>query len=86
MLVARLKFSEQGGKTVDFFLEIPSENRQIYAFSKKYKKAAYEMCKLGIGVNELLTTKKKDKGIMLLVKHTKYMLPYLMKEYQILAA
>lgn len=67
-------------KLVDYYMVFPDGER-IYVFSKKYTDRTYSMCKGGIRINDLLTKRTQDSGVMSLVKRMKFMLPYLKEEY-----
>ena len=67
-------------KLTDYYLILPNGER-VYAFSKAYTDNTYKMCKGGIRINDLLTKRTQDSGIMSLVKRMKFMLPYLKEEY-----
>ena len=69
-------------KLLDYYLVLPDGER-IWAFSRKYTDNTYRMCKGGMRLNDLLTTRKDDTGIMALVKRMKFMLPYLKEEYSV---
>ena len=53
-------------KLIDYFLLLPDGER-IYAFSRKYTDNTYRMCRGGVRLNDLLTKKSHDTGIMNLV-------------------
>lgn len=67
-------------KLIDFYLVTENQDK-IYAFSKIYTHRTYELCRSGIRVNDLLTTRSRDTGVMRLVKYTKVIMPYLAEEY-----
>lgn len=69
-------------KLTDYYLVLP-DGKQIYAFSKLYTDNTYKMCKGGVRLNDLLTKRTHDTGIMSLVKRMKFMLPYLKEEYMV---
>ena len=69
-------------KLTDYYLILP-KGEHIYAFSKAYTDNTYKMCKGGIRINDLLTKRTQDSGIMSLVKRMKFMLPYLKDEYDV---
>lgn len=48
---------------------------------KKYSDKSYRLCKGGIRVNDLVTTRCKDFAIMRLVDSMKRMMPYFISEY-----
>lgn len=70
---------------INYYILTP-DNERFYAFTRPYSKKSWDMCKSGIRVNDLVTTRTKNTGIMLLVKYTKYILPYLCEEYGLVAA
>jgi hypothetical protein len=69
-------------KKIDYYVNIPGQGR-IYAFTRKYSPNTYRISRAGIRVNELLTTRSKDISVMRLVKYTRYMMEYLVEEYEI---
>ena len=69
-------------KKIDYYVNIPGQEK-IYAFTRKYSPNTYRISRAGIRVNELLTTRSKDSSVMRLVKFTRYILSYLVEEYQI---
>ena len=60
-----------------------ASNEEIYAFTKPYSLKTWELCKSGIRLNELM--RKSHEAIMLLVKYTRYIMPYLCEEYGLAA-
>ncbi|MBP5593965.1 MAG: hypothetical protein J6Y02_01190 [Pseudobutyrivibrio sp.] len=68
-------------KMIDYYLMLPNE--KIYAFSKKYTDGAYDICKNGILVNELMTKKSRNTGVMKLVKYTNVIMPYFAEYYDL---
>ena len=69
-------------RLIDYYIDQPGSGR-IYAFTKVFTRNTYDLCKSGIMINELLTKRSKDHGLMRLVKHTKIMLPYLTEFYDL---
>ncbi len=69
-------------KLIDYYL-ITSGNKMIYAFTRNYTFATYELCKSGIRANDLAAKKSKDVNIMKLVDYYKLMVPYLADEYEL---
>ena len=43
-------------KIIDYYLVLPKEQERMYAFSKMYTQATYDLCKSGIRVNDLIIT------------------------------
>ena len=82
VLVVAIKNFKGKDKLLDYYLVLPNGER-IYAFSRKYTDNTYHMCKGGIRVNDLLTTRKNDAGVMALVKRLKFMMPYFKEEYEV---
>lgn len=58
-----------------------SELANIYAFSKTYTNNSYDLCKAGIRVNDLISRRTRDTGVMHVVKYTNLLLPYFVEEY-----
>lgn len=69
-------------KMIDFYI-INGSDERLYAFSKGYTNNTYNMCKSGIMVNDLISRRSRDTGVMRLVKYTKLVLPSLAEEYQL---
>lgn len=67
-------------KLVDFYVQVPNQAK-IYAFSKTYTNNSYNLCKSGIRVNDLLSRRTRDTGVMRVVKYMNVILPYLAEEY-----
>lgn len=61
--------------------ELDSELANIYAFSKTYTNNSYDLCKAGIRVNDLISRRTRDTGVMRVVKYTNLLLPYFVEEY-----
>lgn len=78
--VVGIKNFKGADKLIDFYLVTENQDK-IYAFSKIYTHKTYELCRSGIRVNDLLTTRSRDTGVMRLVKYTKVIMPYLAEEY-----
>lgn len=78
--VVGIKNFKGADKLIDFYLVTENQDK-IYAFSKIYTHRTYELCRSGIRVNDLLTTRSRDTGVMRLVKYTKVIMPYLAEEY-----
>ena len=70
---------------INYYILTP-DNERLYAFTRPYSQKSWDMCKSGIRVNDLITTRTKNTGIMLLVKYTKYIMPYLCEEYGLATA
>jgi hypothetical protein len=66
-------------KLIDYYILMPNE--KIYAFSKKYTDGAYDVCKNGIAINDLMTKRSRNTGIMKLVKYTNVIMPYFVEYY-----
>ena len=73
------------GFKMNYYLRLP-DGKRGYAFSRDYTEHTYELCKSGIRIGDLLSTRSRDRGIMLLVKYTLYMMPYLQEYYGLEAA
>lgn len=69
-------------KFVDYYLQVPNQ-ANIYAFSKTYTNHSYDLCKSGIRVNDLISRRTRDTGVMRVVKYTNLILPYLAEEYNL---
>ncbi len=69
-------------KMIDYYL-VTESHEKIYAFTRKYANSTYELCKAGIRVNDLLTFRSRDTGVMCLVKYTRIIIPYLAEEYNL---
>ena len=82
VLVVGVKNFRGKDKMIDYFLLMP-DGEKIYAFSIKYTDNTYNMCKGGVRINEILTKRTNDYGIMRLVKRMKFMLPYFKEEYNV---
>ena len=67
-------------KLVDYYLQVPNQSN-IYAFSKTYTNNSYDLCKAGIRVNDLISRRTRDTGVMRVVKYTNLLLPYFVEEY-----
>lgn len=67
-------------KLVDYYLQVPNQSN-IYAFSKIYTNNSYDLCKAGIRVNDLISRRTRDTGVMRVVKYTNLLLPYFVEEY-----
>ena len=80
VLVLAVKNFKGKKKLTDYYLVLPDGER-IYAFSKTYTDNTYKMCKGGKRLNDLLSKKTSDTGVMSLVKKMRFMLPYFMEEY-----
>ena len=72
-------------KLIDYYIVTEAQER-IYAFSKVYTHHTYNLCKSGIRVNDLMTTRSRDTSVMRLVKYTKVIIPYLAEEYNLAVA
>ena len=82
VLVVGVKNFRGKDKMIDYFLLMP-DGEKIYAFSIKYTDNTYNLCKGGVRINEILTKRTHDYGIMRLVKRMKFMLPYFKEEYNV---
>lgn len=60
---------------------LTSKNEKLYAFTRPYSMKTWELCKSGIRLKELMRKRTSHEGVMLLVKYTKYIMPYLYEEY-----
>ena len=69
-------------KLIDYYIVVPGQEK-MYAFSKIYTHGTYDMCKSGVRINQLLTKKTRDTGVMRLVKYLKVMMPYLTEYYDL---
>ena len=67
---------------INFYI-LTSKNEQLYAFTRPFSQKIWDLCKSGIRVNELMTKKSNHVGVMLLVKYTNYIMPYLCEEYNL---
>ncbi len=81
MIVVRMNIKGKK-KTIDFFL-VDRQHNEYYAFSKPYSYSIYERCKKLSSVNSLVSYRCKNKGIMILVKYTRIMVPYLADYYDL---
>lgn len=72
-------------KLIDFYL-FSRNNEKLYAFSKPYTVGCYNLCKSGICVNELMSKRTRDVGMMNFVRYTKFIMPYLAEIYELKAA
>lgn len=70
-------------KLIDYYVEIPGQAEKTYAFSRYYSDSTYSLCKAGIRLNELTGVRTRNTAIMALVKYTKFILPYLVDEYEL---
>lgn len=68
--------SKKDAKKINYYI-ITEQKERLYAFTKRYTRTAYDLCKSGIRVNELLYYKSRHSDIMTLVSYTKRMMPYL---------
>ena len=82
VLVVGVKNFKGKDKNIDYYLQMPNGER-IYAFSIIYTDHTYKLCKGGIRINDLLTKRTHDYGVMRLVKRMKFMLPYFKEEYNV---
>lgn len=80
-IIGKKEFHERK-KQIHYYL-VTRENEMLYAFSKGYTHRTYDLCKSGIRVNELITKKTRDTGVMNLVNYTNLMLPYLAEIYEL---
>lgn len=73
-----------GGKErmIDYYL-VGKNSRKLYAFTKKYTDKTYEICKSGVRLNKLISTKTRNEGVMKLVRYTARMMPYLAEYYSL---
>ena len=69
-------------KLIDYYIVVPGQER-MYAFSKIYTHTTYDMCKAGVRINQLLSKKSRDTGVMRLVKYLHVMMPYLTEYYDL---
>ena len=69
-------------KLIDYYVLVPGCEK-MYAFSKVYTHNTYDMCKSGVRINELLTKKSRDAGVMRLVKYRHVIMPYLTEYYDL---
>lgn len=70
---------------INYYIITP-DNKKLYAFTKNYYQKTWDLCKSGIRVNDLMKKRAHHEGIMLLVKYTKYIMPYLCEEYGLAVA
>ena len=70
---------------VNYFIQTPT-NEMIYAFTRDFSLKEWDICKSGIRIDDLFTKKRRHEGVMNLVKHAKYIVPYLCQEYDLLIA
>ena len=69
-------------KLIDYYITVPGRDR-IYAFSQTFTYGTYDLCKSGVIVNELLSKRSRDRGIMNLVRKMQVMAAYLQEEYEL---
>lgn len=70
------------GKWIDYYIVVPGQER-MYVFSRRYTHSTYNMCKAGVRINQILTKKSRDTGVMRLVKYLRVMMPYLTEYYDL---
>lgn len=75
----RLIGVRKDGEEVNYYIQT-STNEMIYAFTRDFSLKEWNICKSGIRVDDLLTKKRRHEGVMNLVKHAKYIIPYLCRE------
>lgn len=51
---------------IDYYIVTP-DNERYYAFTKPYSQNSWDICKSGIRIYDLLTTRTKNISVMLLV-------------------
>lgn len=78
----KLIATKDGRNQINFYILTPKNNK-LYAFTRPFSQKIWDLCKSGIRVNELLATKSSHEGVMLLVKYTNYIMPYLCEEYDL---
>ena len=67
---------------LDYYIVV-SQQKRIYAFSRKYYHSSYELCKSGIRINTLICKKCDNKAVMGLVEHLNRILPYLTEYHEL---
>ena len=70
---------------MNFYLSIPHKSEE-YVFTRAYTKMAYKLCKSGIRVNVLLSTRCRSTDVMNLVKYVRHILPSLVDEFELTMA
>lgn len=80
-IIGRKNFRNEE-RMIDFYL-IFSNGTETYLFTKRYSNNSYELCKGGIRINDLISTRRRDFGIMRLVECMKRMVPYIKQEFEV---
>ena len=70
---------------VNYYIQTPT-NEMIYALSRNLSLKEWDICKSGIRIEDLFVKRIRQEGVMNLVKHVKYIIPYLCQEYNLLSA
>lgn len=70
---------------INFYI-LTAKNEKLYAFTRPYSDKIWALCRSGIAVNDLMRKKTRHKGVMLLAKYARYIMPYLCEEYGLAAA
>lgn len=68
---------------VNYYIQAPT-NEMIYAFTRDFSLKEGDICKSGIRIEDLFVKKRGHEGVMNLMKHAKYIIPYLCQEYNLL--
>lgn len=67
-------------RRIDYYL-ITTDNNRLYAFTNVYTNHSYDLCKSGIRIDDLISKKCRDEGVMRLVRSANRMIPYLVELY-----
>ena len=67
-------------RMVDYYVITGSGDR-LYAFSRLYTKSAYDLCKSGTSITDLLSKRTRNIAVMNLVNYLRFMMPCLCEEY-----
>ena len=70
------KVSTKFKNYLDYYVLIPKRGYR-YAFSKKYKKSCYNLCKSPILLNKILYNRSNDTSLMILKKYFNHNISYL---------
>lgn len=72
------KRSLKNRNRLDFYLIVPGRGYE-YAFTRKYKKSCYNLCKSPVMLNKILYERRHDVALMNLKKYFNYMMDYLVE-------
>lgn len=75
-----VKNYKKAHRMVDYYL-VTGNGERFYAFTRSYSNGSYDLCKSGIRVNELLSKRSRDDGIMNLINYLRLVMPCLCEEY-----